>query len=106
MEFNIELKPTKLVRGQGLAKLMAEENCRMLDMNWIDTSLDDRWTGEEIVEPVWDQSLAENLASCESYSTIVQFLLKLELPRGLTSSQAITIKLKEAKYFIHENLLY
>ena len=33
IEFNIELKPIKLVRGQGLAKLMAEENCRMLDMN-------------------------------------------------------------------------
>jgi len=33
IEFNIELKPTKLVRGQGLAKLLAEENCRTLDIN-------------------------------------------------------------------------
>ena len=28
IEFNIELKPTKLFRGQGLAKLLVEENCR------------------------------------------------------------------------------
>lgn len=26
IEFNIELKPTKLVRGQGLARSLAEEN--------------------------------------------------------------------------------
>ena len=35
IEFNIEMKPAKLVRGQGLAKLMAEENCRILDINLI-----------------------------------------------------------------------
>ena len=33
IEFNIELKPTKLVRGQGLTRLLAEENCRTLDIN-------------------------------------------------------------------------
>ena len=41
IEFNIELKPTKLVRGQGLAKLMAEENCRMMDINFISTIPED-----------------------------------------------------------------
>lgn len=33
IEFNIELKPTKLIKDQGLAKLLAEENCRTLDIN-------------------------------------------------------------------------
>jgi len=33
IEFNIEVKPTKLAKGQGLAKLMAEENCSLLDIN-------------------------------------------------------------------------
>ena len=47
----------------------------------------------------------KNLASCEWYSTIPQFLLKLEVPFGLSSSQARTIKLRAAKYCIHENLL-
>jgi len=50
--------------------------------------------------------VAENLASCEWYSTIAQFLLKLEVSLGLSSSQARTINLKAAKYCIHENLLY
>ena len=33
IEFNIEVKPTKLVKGQGLAKLMAEEKFSLLDIN-------------------------------------------------------------------------
>ena len=40
IEFNIELKPTKLVRGQGLAKLLAEENCRTLDINLMSTNVE------------------------------------------------------------------
>jgi hypothetical protein len=32
-EFNLEVKPTKLVKGQGLAKLLAESNFRALGIN-------------------------------------------------------------------------
>ena len=35
IEFDIEVKPTNIVKGQGLAKLMAEENCDILRMNFI-----------------------------------------------------------------------
>ena len=35
IEFNIELKSTKLVRGQGLTKLLAEQNCRSLDIDFL-----------------------------------------------------------------------
>ena len=37
IEFNIELKSTKLVGGQGLARLLAEENCRTLDIHFMGT---------------------------------------------------------------------
>lgn len=45
IEFNIELKPAKLVKGQGLAQLMAEENCKMLDINCMGTNSDVGQTG-------------------------------------------------------------
>eukprot|EP00253_Pinus_taeda_P027055 PITA_27055 len=106
IEFNIELKPTKLVRGQGLARLMAEENCRTLDMNLIRINSRDSQAAEDMVELRKNQSLIEKLASCDWYSVIAQFLLKLEVSPGLSSSQARTIKLRAAKYCIHENLLY
>jgi hypothetical protein len=35
IEFNIEVKTTKLVKGQGIAKLLAEENRKLLDINFI-----------------------------------------------------------------------
>ena len=47
LEYDIEIKPTKLIKGQGLAKLMAESNCRALDINFI-SQLDDQ---EEMATP-------------------------------------------------------
>ena len=35
IKFNIEVKPTKLVKGQGLSKLLTKENHELLDINFI-----------------------------------------------------------------------
>ena len=37
MEYDLEIKPTKLIKGQGLPKLMAESNLHALDINLIAT---------------------------------------------------------------------
>ena len=94
IEFNIELKPTKLVRSQGLAKLLAQDNCRSLDIDFLCTISKSGQTDdeEEAAEPDRKKLVAENLASCDWYSTIINFLLKLEIPSELTQSQARTIK--------------
>jgi len=107
IEFNIELKPTKLVRGQGIARLLAEKNCKSLDINLMNTDSEDSQTERKATtELEKKQSLAEDLASCDWYSAIAKFLLKLEIPPGLSTSQARTIKLRAAKYCINEKLLY
>ena len=36
LEYDIEIKPTKLIKGQGLAKLMEEINCQAPDINELD----------------------------------------------------------------------
>ena len=65
IEFNIELKPTKLVRGQGLAKLLAEENCKSLGIDFLFNVAENGQIEEhEIAETQRGQSVAENLASC------------------------------------------
>ena len=33
MEYDVDIKPTKLVKGQGLAKLLAESNCQALGLH-------------------------------------------------------------------------
>ena len=35
MKFDLEMKPTKLVKGQGLARLLAESNCKALGVNFM-----------------------------------------------------------------------
>ena len=50
IEFNIEVNPTKLVKGQGLAKLMAKENCGLLDINCMDSNSGGKRTEEAAEE--------------------------------------------------------
>ena len=33
MEYDVEIRPTKLVKGQGLVKLMDESNCQALGLH-------------------------------------------------------------------------
>jgi hypothetical protein len=35
MEFDLEINPTKLVKGQGLARFLAESNCKDLGVNFM-----------------------------------------------------------------------
>jgi hypothetical protein len=35
LEFDLEIRPTKLIKGQGLAKLLAEANCQALGISFI-----------------------------------------------------------------------
>jgi len=39
LEFNLEINPTKLVKGQGLGRLLAKSNCKALEVNFINTCL-------------------------------------------------------------------
>lgn len=47
LEYDLEIKPTMLIKGQRLAKLMAETNCQALDINLI-AELDNE---QEMVTP-------------------------------------------------------
>ena len=47
LEYDLEIRPTKLTKGQGLAQLMAESNLQALDINMVD-SLDEQ---EELPAP-------------------------------------------------------
>ena len=48
----------------------------------------------------------ENLASCNWYAEIINFLLKLEIPIGFTRRQDRTLKLRATKYCIMKSFLY
>jgi len=35
LEYDVDIKPTKLIKGQGLAKLLVDSNCKALGLNHI-----------------------------------------------------------------------
>lgn len=41
LEYDVEINPTRLIKGQGMAKLMADSNMSVLDINFIASLSDD-----------------------------------------------------------------
>eukprot|EP00253_Pinus_taeda_P033705 PITA_33705 len=99
LEYDIEINPTKLVKGQGLAKLMAESNLHALDINLIATLSDEN--DEE--PPI---QISEMFALSPWYSDIIYVLKNFSPPLGMTRNKARTLKLKAAKFCILNLALY
>ena len=98
LEYDIEIKPTKLIKGQGLAKLMAESNDQALHINFIG-ALDDQ---EEMVTP----QISEPFTHSPWYADIIFVLISLQAPLGLTRTKARFLKMKSLKYCIIDNSLF
>ena len=92
LEFEIEIRPTKLVKGQGLAHLMAESNYKALELNVEGSS-------REISE-------YPNIFQFDWYKDIVYFLQNMNCPPEMEKSKRRAFKLKAVKYCIMENNLY
>jgi hypothetical protein len=97
IEFDLEIKPTKLVKGQGLAKLLAESNCRALGINFINEQDESSKRSSQNVFP---------LAACTWYKDILYFLQELRPPDGMEKSKARALKLKAVRYCLIDQVLY
>ena len=78
-EFDLEVKPTKLVKGQGLARLLAESNFWALGMNsvkdeegWIDMN--------EIDDQIIEDKIEDKFIASDWYKDS-DVSLNLEMPR-------------------------
>lgn len=98
LEYDIEIRPTKLIKGQGLAKLMEESNCNILDTNFI-VELDEQ---EEKVTP----SISEVFSTSPWYVNIIFVLQNLYAPPSLTKTKERFLKIKYLKFCIIDNKLY
>ena len=86
------MKPTKLVKGLGLAKIMAKENCELMGINFTCVKSAKVQTVVAVETEVNQDhndipSVAKNISSCEWYSGIIHFLQKLEVSHNLTPNQ-------------------
>jgi hypothetical protein len=104
IELDVEIKPTKLVKGQGLAKLLAEENCKLLEINLVSVNADNIQSLED--KGSEEMQVLSHLANCKWYSHIIHFLQTLSVPSDLTRTQGRALKLKAMNLCINGNLLF
>ena len=98
LEYDLEIKPTKLIKGQGLARLMAESNFEVLDINMIN-AFDDQ---EEFSTPI----IEDHFINSPWYADVLYVLLNLNTPPGLTKTKVRFLKLKAVNYCIINRCLY
>jgi hypothetical protein len=98
----VEINPTKLVKGQGLAKLLVESNCKALGVSFINAC-----SGNQQAEsPSKSSQGGLSLAGCTWYRDILYFLQELKPLDGMGKSKARDLKLKVVKYFLIDQVLH
>ena len=78
-EFDLEVKPTKLVKGQGLAKQLAKSNFRSLEINHLQ-SYGDLPDIEKFDDQTHVTQIQEIFSTSAWYGDIVSYLLALQCP--------------------------
>jgi hypothetical protein len=104
-EFDLEFKPTKLVKGQGLARLLAESNLRSLEINNFE-SHDSLLDIEEIDDQAPIIHIEDKFSSSYWYNDIVTYILTLQCPNEMTPYRARTLKLHAIKHCNIDGKLY
>jgi len=98
LEYDLDIKPTKLIKGQGLAKLLAESNCQALGMNQVNDETD---AGQENS----GLQIADEFTESGWYKDIVYVLRNLQCPPDYDKTKGIALRLKASKYCINNNAL-
>jgi len=102
LEFDLEIRPTKLIKGQGLAKLLAEANCKALGVDFINACSENQQNQLSDVSPQTEPMLAR----CPWYKDVIYFLQELRPPDGLQRNKARALKLKAVRYCLVDQILY
>eukprot|EP00253_Pinus_taeda_P030496 PITA_30496 len=89
LEYDIKIKPTKLIKGQGLAKLMSETNFQALDINQLDDE-------PELATP----QISETFMQSPWYADICFVLLNLCAPPGLSRTRKRFLRMKSSNFCV------
>ena len=102
-EFDLEIKPMRLVRGQGLSKMMADNQVGHEKKCKFNSQIDENNLKKMIVSQVdIDQGVVTDIW----YQDIVYYLLQDQLSNWMNSSQCRGLKMKCDSYMLHDRKLY
>ena len=99
LEYDLEIKHTKLIKGQGLAKLMAQSGVQDVDINFMYVTTTSENSHQE--PEIYDDFLASPW-----YRDVIYVLKNMQAPPELTSTKARSVKLKYSRYCIINGFLY
>jgi len=102
LEYDLEIKSTKLIKGQGLAKLMAQSNSDALNFDMIAQLTVEEQSAEEQLTP----QVAEHFLSSPWYCDIIYVLKNLQAPQGMDKTRARFLRKKAARFCILNDSLY
>ena len=100
LEYDLEIKPTKLVKGHRLAPLMAQSNYDIWGINSLTISLEETHDQESNLQ------VSQEFLSSHSYKYIIIVLQHLQAPVGMDKTRERFIKLKSIKFCILDGFLY
>jgi len=99
LEYDLEIKPTKLIKGQGLVNLMVQSDCDAMGMNFIADLLE--CPQEETTTRVYQEFI-----NSPWYANNIYVLDNIQAPPGVSNTKARFLKLKEINFCILDNSLY
>ena len=99
LEYDLEIKHTKLIKAQGLAKLMVEAGVEDVNINFLDIST---ISDQTHLEP----DISEDFFASPWYRDIIYVLKNLQAPPELTGTKARSVNLKSSRYCIINGFLY
>jgi hypothetical protein len=102
LEFDLEIKPTKLFKGKGLAKLLVESNRKALEVSFIN----DCSGNQQAESPSKSSRGGLSLAECTWYRDILYFLQESKSLNGMGKIKARALNLKAVRYFLIDQLLH
>jgi hypothetical protein len=86
-EYDLEIRPTKLIKGQGLAKMLTKSNEKALGMV------------NQVNNEEWHPNLLK-LEQVDWYTDIIFYLKNLTCPRYLVGHKKRALRLKSSKYVL------
>ena len=73
LEYDLEFRPTKLVKGQGLAKLTTQSNCEVFGVNFFDSCA-------ENVAQIEERKVHPDFIASSWYKDIIYVLQNFQAP--------------------------
>ena len=103
-EFDLEIQPMRLVRGQGLSKIIVDNQDGDQKEFKFDNEIDEKDQKKKIV--ISQVDIDQVVVTDVWYQEIVYYLLQDQCPKWMNSSQRRGLKMKCKSYMLHDRKLY